>query len=151
MTERVTWRDGAIWQFDESRRQEELVPPHQRFTSLFHPPSRFVETRSNRHRRALHPDDARAFQNAPLVGVQPLDLSLDQLAHVFGNHTFNAGGVLLQRPGSIGLDDDRLVNEVFDEVHHEQWVAFGAAVNQTRETASWKPVVGRTVHRDTGR
>src|SRR5215218_874456 len=49
VTEGVTWRDGAIRQFDESRWQEKLVSPHQRFTSLFHPPGRFLETRSNRN------------------------------------------------------------------------------------------------------
>src|SRR5829696_1591944 len=59
VTEGVTWRDGAIGQFDEARWQEELVSPHQRFTSLLHPPCLFLETRSNRDRRALHADDAR--------------------------------------------------------------------------------------------
>src|SRR5829696_9364051 len=49
VTEGVTWRDGAIGQFDESRREEKLVSPHQRFTSVFHPPGRFLETRSNRN------------------------------------------------------------------------------------------------------
>ena len=100
---------------------------------LIDPRGGFFESRADRDRRTLHADDAGAFEHAPFVGAQTIDLSLDELPDVFRNAGLDVG----ERPSSSHscptLDDDALGEQVLDKIHHEQRIAFGAAVNEPRQ------------------
>src|SRR5262245_8123368 len=122
VAELVTWRDGAVGQFDEPARREKLIPSHQRFTAFLDPFGRFIESRGNGDRRALHADDTRSLEDPSLVRTETLDLLLNQLSEAIRDPRLDFSEAAAQLPLARIHHDDALVNQILDEVHHEQWV-----------------------------
>ena len=133
VAEFVTRSHGAVGQLDQPSRREKLVPGDQRFAALFHPRGRLVEPRADRDRRALHADDGGAFEHAPLVRTQALDLLFDQLPDAVRDPRFDVREAAVQLPLGVAEHDDPFGGEIFSEVDHEERIAFAPAVHQLRE------------------
>ncbi len=85
-------------------------------------------------RRALHADDACSFEHRALLGAESLDLLFDQLPDIVGNSGFDRAKAIRESPLSIVLHDRAFVDQILDEIHHEQRVTFGALVNEPGES-----------------
>src|ERR1700680_1957866 len=87
---------------------------------------------SNRDRQWKFPEDARDLKDALLFEAKPLNLELDLLpqpprrlqADLFQWH--------FDLPGSILDGDQSAVSHVVQSSYHEQWIAFGMAIDQSR-------------------
>src|SRR5262249_776275 len=116
-------------------RVEELIPPHQRLALFVDPFGRLVEASTDGQRRAFHADDAGPLERTPLVGAEPLDLLLDQLADILPDPRFAFAESTTQTPVALFLDDDPFVDQIADEIDEEQRIALAAAMNHVSQSS----------------
>ena len=131
MVELVPRRNRSIGQLDEARGREKPVPPHQGFALFLDPFRGTFQRGANRDRRALHADNGRAFKGGSLVGAEPLDLFFNQLPDVVRHSRLDGGNGAPQLPRSVDTRDHAFVDQIVDQIHHEERVAFGPPVNES--------------------
>jgi hypothetical protein len=110
------------------------MPPHQLLTSRFDPRWFRIEPRADRHCRALHANDAGAFEDALLVETEALDLFFSISCRMLsGTRALDIREAARQPPAPVALGHDPFVLQIVHDVEHEERVALGAPVNEARQ------------------